>query len=66
MIEEGKTIVVNPWKNFGIRKMTCVKVFFDAKMNDFQYEFDNGMKLYGIELQANFDLWNSRNGYAII
>ena len=66
MFNVGQTLVVKPWKNFREIRMTCVGAVFDEKYNAMQYEFDNGMKLYDIELEANFCLWNSRNGYEII
>lgn len=62
----GQTIIVKAWGKFEEEKMTCVGIYGDPTFNALGYEFDNGMKLLDVELEQNFDLWNSRNGYEII
>lgn len=62
----GETIVVHAWGNFPESQMTCIEVFGNTELNAIGYKFDNGIELMDIELQNNFDLWNSRNGFHII
>lgn len=59
MLNVGNTIIVNN------KRMTCVEITTHEILGNL-YKFDNGMELYELELQNNFDLWNSRNGYEII
>lgn len=65
-MEVGQTIIIKAWKQFVEKRMKCIGIFGDAEMGAIGYEFDNGMKLMDIELENNFDLWNTRNGYEII
>lgn len=58
-------VIVNPWKNFHGMRMTCTNVYTDAVIGMPVYEFDNGMMLFDIELENNFDLWSRRGGYRI-
>lgn len=64
MIEIGTIIKVNAYKGFEAFEMKCV----DVKEGKFgkEYSFDNGISLFELELQNNFDLWKKRNGYVII
>ena len=62
----GQTIIVKAWKNFEEMRMKCIDVFGNPELGCIGYRFDNGMELLDLELQNNFDLWNSRNGYEII
>lgn len=60
-------IIVNPWKNFPEERMTCIEVIENEnKVFGDLYKFNTGICLYELELQNNFDLWNSRNGYKIV
>lgn len=59
MLKVGNTIIVNN------ERMACVEIT-NHKILGNLYKFDNGMELYELELQNNFDLWNSRNGYEIV
>lgn len=61
----GDTIIVKAYNNFPEFRMKCIGLYGDTELGAIGYEFDNGMKLLDIELENNFALWNSRNGYEI-
>lgn len=66
LVQVGQTIIVKEWGSFPEMRMTCVNISYDAKYCLPRYEFDNGMELSDFELQGNFDLWESRNGFDIV
>lgn len=65
-IKEGVSIVVNAWGKFPKHTMKCIGVEHDEKYKTNRYVFDNGIKWTESNLQSNFELWESRNGYQII
>ena len=62
----GATIIINAWGKFPERTMKCVGIKYDEKYKADRFVFDNGVEWTESNLQANFELWKSRNGYRII
>lgn len=61
----GETIIVNAWGKFGGMKLTCTEIGSHPVFGT-EYVFDNGMRLYELELENNLELWKLRGGYKII
>lgn len=62
----GTVIIVNAWGNFDAKTMKCVGIKYDERRKGNVFVFDNGIEWTESNLQSNYALWESRNGYKII